>query len=104
MRISAVFPAEAARQANDRERNASTLEARAKHVNIHAVKAVSRRHSSALRPGLYTCINGAVPASSITQTSSSAVIQLLRQSLDHGRWSPGAPLRQEEIAAEFGVS
>lgn len=45
-----------------------------------------------------------MPASSITQTSSSAVIQLLRQSLDHGRWSPGAPLRQEEIAAEFGVS
>lgn len=45
-----------------------------------------------------------MPASSITQTSSSAVIQLLRQSLDHGRWSPGEPLRQEEIAAEFGVS
>ena len=45
-----------------------------------------------------------MPASSITQTTSSAVIQLLRQSLDHGRWSPGEPLRQEEIAAEYGVS
>jgi DNA-binding GntR family transcriptional regulator len=45
-----------------------------------------------------------VPASSITQTSSSAVIQLLRRSLDAGRWSPGEPLRQEEIAAEYGVS
>lgn len=45
-----------------------------------------------------------MPASSITQTSSSAVIQLLRQSLDRGRWSPGEPLRQEEIAAEYGVS
>lgn len=40
----------------------------------------------------------------MTQTSSSAVIQLLRQSLDRGRWSPGEPLRQEEIAAELGVS
>ncbi|NNU43856.1 GntR family transcriptional regulator [Ramlibacter montanisoli] len=30
--------------------------------------------------------------------------QLLRQSLDRGRWASGAPLRQEEIAAEFGVS
>lgn len=45
-----------------------------------------------------------MPASSISQTTSSAVIQLLRQSLDRGRWSPGEPLRQEEIAAEFGVS
>ena len=45
-----------------------------------------------------------MPASPISQTSSSAVIQLLRQSLDRGRWSPGEPLRQEEIAAEFGVS
>lgn len=38
------------------------------------------------------------------QTASSAVTQLLRQSLDQGRWASGAPLRQEEIAAEFGVS
>ena len=45
-----------------------------------------------------------MPASSIAQTSSSAVLQLLRQSLDRGRWSPGEPLRQEEIATEFGVS
>lgn len=45
-----------------------------------------------------------MPASSIATTSSSAVLHLLRQSLDHGRWSPGAPLRQEEIAAELGVS
>jgi DNA-binding GntR family transcriptional regulator len=45
-----------------------------------------------------------MPASSIATTTSSAVIQLLRQSLDHGRWSPGTPLRQEDIAAELGVS
>ena len=45
-----------------------------------------------------------MPASSLTQTTSSAVTQLLRQSLDRGRWASGAPLRQEEIAAEFGVS
>ncbi|RYF68868.1 MAG: GntR family transcriptional regulator, partial [Comamonadaceae bacterium] len=48
--------------------------------------------------------NRRVPTSSLTQTTSSAVIQLLRQSLDRGRWSPGEPLRQEEIAAELGVS
>jgi DNA-binding GntR family transcriptional regulator len=40
----------------------------------------------------------------MTQTTSSAVTQLLRQSLDRGRWASGAPLRQEEIAAELGVS
>lgn len=40
----------------------------------------------------------------MAQTTSSAVTQLLRQSLDHGRWASGAPLRQEEIAAELGVS
>lgn len=43
-------------------------------------------------------------ASSIAQTTSSAVTQLLRQSIDNGRWACGTPLRQEEIAAEFGVS
>lgn len=43
-------------------------------------------------------------ASAIAQTTSSAVTQLLRQSLDRGRWASGSPLRQEEIAAEFGVS
>ena len=45
-----------------------------------------------------------MPASSIAQTTSSAVTRLLRQSLDQGRWASGEPLRQEEIAAEFGVS
>ena len=40
----------------------------------------------------------------MVRTTSSAVTQLLRQSLDRGRWASGAPLRQEEIAAEFGVS
>lgn len=45
-----------------------------------------------------------MPASSIARTTSSAVTQLLRQSLDRGRWASGSPLRQEEIAAEFGVS
>ena len=40
----------------------------------------------------------------MAQTTSSAVTQLLRQSLDQGRWASGVPLRQEEIAAEFGVS
>lgn len=45
-----------------------------------------------------------MPASSIARTTSSAVTQLLRQSLDRGRWASGEPLRQEEIAAELGVS
>lgn len=40
----------------------------------------------------------------MARTASSAVTQLLRQSLDRGRWSSGEALRQEEIAAEFGVS
>ena len=40
----------------------------------------------------------------MVQTTSSAVTQLLRQSIDRGRWASGAALRQEEIAAEFGVS
>jgi len=40
----------------------------------------------------------------MVQTASSAVTQLLRQSIDSGRWVSGTPLRQEEIAAEFGVS
>lgn len=43
-------------------------------------------------------------ASSIARTTSSAVTQLLRQSLDLGRWASGEALRQEEIAAELGVS
>ena len=45
-----------------------------------------------------------MPASSIAQTTSSAVTRLLRQALDQGRWASGAALRQEEIAAELGVS
>ena len=45
-----------------------------------------------------------MPASSIAQTTSSAVTRLLRQSLDQGRWASGEPLRQEEIAVELGVS
>jgi DNA-binding GntR family transcriptional regulator len=45
-----------------------------------------------------------VPTASLSQTTSSAVLQLLRQSLDRGRWAAGAPLRQEEIAAELNVS
>lgn len=45
-----------------------------------------------------------MPASSIARTASSAVTQLLRQSLDRGRWASGEALRQEEIAAELGVS
>ena len=45
-----------------------------------------------------------MPASSIAQTTSSAVTHLLRQCLDHGRWACGEALRQEEIAAEYGVS
>jgi len=40
----------------------------------------------------------------MVQTTSSAVTQLLRQSLDRGQWASGTPLRQEEIAAAFGVS
>ena len=43
-------------------------------------------------------------ASAVVPTSSAAVLHLLRQALDQGRWPPGHPLRQEEIAAEYGVS
>ena len=45
-----------------------------------------------------------MPASSIAQTTSAAVTSLLRQALDRGRWASGEALRQEEIAAELGVS
>ena len=45
-----------------------------------------------------------MPASSIAQTTSAAVTRLLRQALDQGRWASGEALRQEEIAAELGVS
>lgn len=45
-----------------------------------------------------------MPAPTLSRTTSSTVLQLLRQSLDRGRWAPGAALRQEEIAAELNVS
>jgi DNA-binding GntR family transcriptional regulator len=37
-------------------------------------------------------------------TTADAVAGALRRALHHGRWAPGAPLRQEDLAAEFGVS
>ena len=40
----------------------------------------------------------------MVQTASSAVTQLLRQSIDSGRWVSVTPLMHEEIAAEFVVS
>jgi len=42
----------------------------------------------------------AVPAS----TTADAVAAALRRALHQGRWPPGTPLRQEDLAAEFGVS
>ena len=45
-----------------------------------------------------------MPLQPIAVTTSSAVTQQLRLALDAGRWGPGQPLRQEEIAAELGVS
>jgi DNA-binding GntR family transcriptional regulator len=35
---------------------------------------------------------------------SSALAQRLREAIDAGRWQPGDLLRQEQIAAEYGVS
>ena len=37
-------------------------------------------------------------------TTADSVAAALRRALHQGRWSPGAALRQEELAAEFGVS
>jgi DNA-binding GntR family transcriptional regulator len=37
-------------------------------------------------------------------TTADAVAAQLRSALHQGRWAPGSPLRQEELAAEFGVS
>ena len=37
-------------------------------------------------------------------TTADAVAVALRRALHQGRWAPGAPLRQEELATEFGVS
>ena len=39
-----------------------------------------------------------------TLTTADSVAASLRAALHQGRWSPGAALRQEELAAEFGVS
>lgn len=37
-------------------------------------------------------------------TTASALAQRLREAIDTGRWRPGELLRQEQIAAEYGVS
>jgi DNA-binding GntR family transcriptional regulator len=37
-------------------------------------------------------------------TTASALAQRLREAIDAGRWQPGELLRQEQIAAEYGVS
>jgi DNA-binding GntR family transcriptional regulator len=40
----------------------------------------------------------------IATTTADAVAAALRNALHSGRWAPGAALRQEELASEFGVS
>jgi DNA-binding GntR family transcriptional regulator len=37
-------------------------------------------------------------------TTADSLAAALRSALHQGRWAAGAPLRQEELAAEFGVS
>jgi DNA-binding GntR family transcriptional regulator len=37
-------------------------------------------------------------------TTADAVAARLRSALHQGRWPPGSPLRQEDLATEFGVS
>lgn len=37
-------------------------------------------------------------------TTASVLAQRLREAIDAGRWRPGELLRQEQIAAEYGVS
>lgn len=37
-------------------------------------------------------------------TTASALAQRLREAIDVGQWKPGELLRQEQIAAEYGVS
>jgi DNA-binding GntR family transcriptional regulator len=37
-------------------------------------------------------------------TTADAVAAQLRRALHQGRWAPGSPLRQEDLATEFGVS
>ena len=39
-----------------------------------------------------------------TATTADSVAAALRSALHQGRWQPGAALRQEELAVEFGVS
>src|SRR5262245_17083439 len=39
-----------------------------------------------------------------TATTADAVAAALRHALHQGRWAAGSPLRQEDLAAEFGVS
>ena len=43
-------------------------------------------------------------AAAASTTTADAVAAALRGALHQGRWAPGAPLRQEDLAAEFGVS
>lgn len=43
-------------------------------------------------------------AAAAATTTADAVAGAMRRALHHGRWAPGAPLRQEDLAAEFGVS
>ena len=43
-------------------------------------------------------------AAATASTTADAVAAALRQALHQGRWPPGAALRQEDLAAEFGVS
>lgn len=40
----------------------------------------------------------------VAATTASALAQRLREAIDAGRWQPGDVLRQEQIAAEYGVS
>jgi DNA-binding GntR family transcriptional regulator len=44
------------------------------------------------------------PISTAKSTSAHAVLASLRESISTGRWAPGTPLRQAELADEFGVS
>lgn len=44
------------------------------------------------------------PVRSAASTTADGVAAALRNALHQGRWAPGAALRQEDLAAEFGVS
>lgn len=43
-------------------------------------------------------------ATAAATSTADVVAAALRRALQQGRWPPGAPLRQEELASEFGVS